>query len=114
MHAAPAPARSGDGVERAGRVCMFVYNNCSTDARVFKEAGTLSAAGYEVHVIAVLDRLTVPTEDRDAIHIVRIDRNPPHYKLLRATRAARRRIRLRWAGVKRRARVPRKRFVRWF
>src|SRR4051794_41060630 len=66
----------------APRIAMLVYNNCTTDARVIKEAGSLAAAGCDVSVIAVLDRTTEPWERRDGFEIVRIDRNPIHYKLL--------------------------------
>ena len=68
------------------RVCMLVYNNCTTDARVLREAGTLVAAGRQVQIVAVLDGATVPRELRNGIEIVRIDRDPPHYRLLRASR----------------------------
>jgi glycosyltransferase involved in cell wall biosynthesis len=76
------------------RVCMLVYNNCTRDARVVKEAGSLVRAGHEVCIVAVLDSTTEPDEVRDGIRIVRIDRDPPHYRLLRATRRTRRRVRL--------------------
>lgn len=67
---------------------MFVYNRCTTDARVLKEARTLAAAGHGVRVIAVLDETTEPREERDGFRIVRIDRNPLHYRLLRALRTS--------------------------
>ena len=70
------------------RIDMFVYNRCTTDARVLKEARTLAAAGHQVRVVAVLDETTEVEERRDGFRIVRIDRDPIHYRLLRATRAA--------------------------
>jgi glycosyltransferase involved in cell wall biosynthesis len=104
---------------RRRRVCMLVYNNCTRDARVLKEAASLTGAGYEVCIAAVLDRTTVPHELRDGIRIVRIDRNPPHYRLLRGTRRLRRELpgrvaaaRTRWQDVRRRARRVLQRTVR--
>lgn len=70
------------------RIDMFVYNRCTNDARVLKEARTLTAAGHRVRIVAVLDATTVPAEERDGFRIVRIDRDPIHYRVLRATRAA--------------------------
>ena len=57
------------------RVVMFVFNDCRTDARVLREAGTLAAAGHEVTIVArptdtaarVGDR-----ETRDGVEIVRV------------------------------------------
>jgi glycosyltransferase involved in cell wall biosynthesis len=83
------------------RVCMFVYNNFASDARVLKEAATLTSAGYEVTVVAVLDKRTVPCEDRDGIRVVRINRDPLHYKVLRASRQVRRHGRLTNARIRR-------------
>lgn len=65
---------------------MFVYNRCTSDARVLKEARTLAAAGHEVRVVAVLDSTTATEEKRDGFHIRRIDRNPLHYRVLRLAR----------------------------
>jgi glycosyltransferase involved in cell wall biosynthesis len=54
---------------------MFVFNDCRTDARVLREAGTLAAAGHRVTVIA---RPTDPAspvgdrEERDGFEIVRV------------------------------------------
>jgi glycosyltransferase involved in cell wall biosynthesis len=76
------------------RIDMFVYNRCTTDARVLKEARTLSGAGHRVRIVAVLDTTTAAEEEREGFRIVRIDRNPPHYRLLRGTRIARRLLRL--------------------
>ncbi|HMJ73531.1 MAG TPA: glycosyltransferase [Solirubrobacterales bacterium] len=70
------------------RIDMFVYNRCTNDARVLKEARTLTGAGHRVRIIAVLDATTVPREERDGFRIVRIDRDPIHYRLLRASRRA--------------------------
>ena len=83
------------------RVAMFVYNNCTRDARVFKEATSLVQAGHEVTVFAVLDKQTLPSERRSGFLIVRIDRDPPHYKLLRALRRVARARRLVRARAKR-------------
>jgi glycosyltransferase involved in cell wall biosynthesis len=70
------------------RIDMFVYNRCTNDARVLKEARTLTGAGHQVRIVAVLDATTVPREERDGFQIVRIDRDPIHYRLLRASRQA--------------------------
>jgi glycosyltransferase involved in cell wall biosynthesis len=94
------------------RVCMIVYNNCAADARVLKEAATLNAAGHHVQIVAVLDKRTTPREERDGISIVRINRDPPHYWLLRTTRRRRRRLHLRRVLVGRRARQRWRRFTR--
>lgn len=67
---------------------MFVYNRCTTDARVLKEAATLARAGHRVRVIAVLDDTTEPEEEHDGFRIVRIDRRPIHYRALRMGRVA--------------------------
>ena len=65
---------------------MFVYNRCTTDARVLKEAASLTEAGHSVRIVAVLDQTTPVEERRDGIHIVRIDRNPIHYRILKLMR----------------------------
>jgi glycosyltransferase involved in cell wall biosynthesis len=79
------------------RVAMFVYNRCTTDARVLREAKTLAGAGHDVKVVAVLDQETSAEERRDGFRIQRIDRNPIHYRLLKRmrllTRFTRRRAR---------------------
>ena len=70
------------------RIDMFVYNRCTTDARVLKEARTLTEAGHRVRIVAVLDTTTETLEERDGFRIVRIDRDPLHYRALRALRIA--------------------------
>ncbi len=57
------------------RVVMFVLNDCRTDARVLREAGTLADAGHSVTIIARpsnLDDQRVEREQREGFEIVRI------------------------------------------
>jgi glycogen(starch) synthase len=57
------------------RVVMYVFNDCRTDARVLREAASLTAAGHRVTIIA---RPTDPVakagdrEDRDGFEIIRV------------------------------------------
>ena len=57
------------------RIVMFVFNDCRTDARVLREAGSLTAAGHQVSIIA---RPTDPVathgdrEERDGFEIIRV------------------------------------------
>ncbi|HEY7969384.1 MAG TPA: glycosyltransferase [Candidatus Limnocylindrales bacterium] len=52
---------------------MYVFNDCTTDARVLREATSLAAAGHEVTVIARLDDPAMPSRDRrDGFEIRRI------------------------------------------
>jgi glycosyltransferase involved in cell wall biosynthesis len=88
------------------RIDMFVYNRCTADARVLKEARTLASAGHRVRVVAVLDATTAPEEERDGFRIVRIERNPIHYRLLRAARLAGRLWRRPLAAIKPAERTP--------
>jgi glycosyltransferase involved in cell wall biosynthesis len=61
------------------KVCMFVLNNCKYDARVLREAQTLSEAGHDVRIIAVLDKDTEPYEEKDGFRIIRVrQRQIPH------------------------------------
>lgn len=71
------------------KIYMFVYNNCKHDSRVLKEAKTLADAGYDVIVIAVLDKITEPYEERDGFKIIRVIKDPIHYKILRARKSFR-------------------------
>lgn len=60
----------------ARRVCMFVYNNLLHDARVRKEARTLTQAGYDVTVLAVHDPgRTQRQEEVDGFHVIRLSRS---------------------------------------
>src|SRR5262245_9898972 len=57
------------------RVVMFVYNDCRTDARVLREAGALTQAGYDVTIMARPSTTAireVERERRDGFEIVRI------------------------------------------
>jgi len=65
---------------------MFVMNNCHRDARVLKEARSLTNAGYSVRIIAVLDKMTVPHQQREGFVIDRVVRDPIHYRILRSIR----------------------------
>lgn len=54
---------------------MYVFNDCTTDSRVLREAGALSAAGHEVTVIARARHLEATSEEveaRDGFSIIRI------------------------------------------
>jgi glycosyltransferase involved in cell wall biosynthesis len=66
------------------KVCMFVLNNCKRDARVLKEAKTLTDAGHDVRIIAILDENTEPYEEKDGFRIIRVMRNPIHHRVLQA------------------------------
>jgi len=58
------------------RVTMFVYNTMAHDARVRKEARTLTEAGYEVTVLAVLDPGVTPREETvQGFRILRLSRS---------------------------------------
>ncbi len=70
---------------------MFVYNRCTTDVRVLREAATLQQAGHEITIVAVLDTTTTPRELLpNGVRILRIDRRPLHYRLVWWVRAHRR------------------------
>ncbi|MGE7272680.1 glycosyltransferase [Brevibacillus panacihumi] len=56
------------------KVCMFVRNNCKNDARVLKEAGTLTQNGYEVQIIAVFDRFCIKDDIREEKNGITIQR----------------------------------------
>jgi glycosyltransferase involved in cell wall biosynthesis len=62
------------------KVCMFVWNDCTHDARVLKEASTLTKVGYQVTIFAGLNLNTKPHEERDGFIIKRFFR--PHIFLL--------------------------------
>lgn len=66
-------------------VCMFVYNNCSNDARVLKEAASLYKSGFSVKIIAVKDNSVLPYEIRNGVEIIRVPKNPIHYRILQRT-----------------------------
>jgi len=73
------------------KICMFVYNNFKHDSRVLKEARTLTKAGYDVRVIAVLDKNTMPYEQLHGFRVIRVLKDPLHYKIIRAMKGTSRR-----------------------
>ena len=70
------------------KVCMFVLNNCKYDFRLFKEAKTLTDAGHDVRIIAILDKDTEPYEERDGFRIIRVNTSTIIKRSLRAIRKA--------------------------
>jgi glycosyltransferase involved in cell wall biosynthesis len=70
------------------KVCMFVLNNCRHDTRVLKEARTLTDAGHDVRIIALLDRDSEPYEERDGFRIIRVARDPINVRAIRAVMRA--------------------------
>ncbi|MBT7687523.1 MAG: hypothetical protein HN618_03595, partial [Flavobacteriales bacterium] len=65
------------------KIKMFVFNNCANDARVLKEAKTLTEAGHIVEIVALLDKKTVPDEEKEGFSIHRLALNPVHLQLIR-------------------------------
>jgi glycosyltransferase involved in cell wall biosynthesis len=63
---------------------MFVFNNCANDARVLKESATLAKLGYDVEILALLDKKTAPEEYRDGVRILRLQLNPWNLRLIKA------------------------------
>jgi glycosyltransferase involved in cell wall biosynthesis len=66
------------------KVCMFVLDNCKRDSRVLKEAKTLTDAGHDVRIIAVLDKYTEPYEEKDGFRIIRVALAPVNLRAVRA------------------------------
>lgn len=62
---------------------MFVYNNCDKDARVLKEAASLVADGYKVKIFAVQDNKVPHYENRNGVEIIRVPKDPLHYRIFR-------------------------------
>ena len=62
------------------KVCMFVYNFFRPDVRVLKEAHSLSQAGYEVRVIAVLGKDLQEIQNFEDVKVIRVVKNPVHYR----------------------------------
>lgn len=64
---------------------MFVFNDCRTDSRVLREAGSLAAAGHDVTIVArPTDAASTvgEREERDGFAIVRVP-IPPGHRLFR-------------------------------
>ncbi len=67
------------------RIVMFVFNDCRTDSRVLREAGSLAAAGHDVTIIARPSDAASTVgerEERDGFAIVRVP-IPPGHRLFR-------------------------------
>lgn len=65
------------------KVCMFVFNNFTHDARVFKEASTLAEMDrVEVRVVAMQDARTLAVERRNGFDIVRVALFPLHMRMM--------------------------------
>lgn len=71
------------------KVCMFVLNNFTHDTRVLKEARTLTDAGYEVSVVALLDKTTKSYEEIGGVNVTRVPNYPFTIKILRCARGLR-------------------------
>lgn len=55
------------------KVAMYVFNDCTTDARVLREAAALAGAGHTVTIVARRDHAGTPSrEARDGFEIVRL------------------------------------------
>ena len=63
------------------KICMFVINTCIRDARVLKEAKTLTDAGHDVRIIAILDDTTDAYEEKDGFRIIRVQLYPLHRRI---------------------------------
>ncbi|NUO10108.1 MAG: glycosyltransferase [Candidatus Brocadia sp.] len=59
---------------------MFVYNNFLHDTRVLKEARSLVASGYDVTILAALDKKSRPFEELHGIKVIRV-KIPIHYRI---------------------------------
>jgi len=58
------------------RIVMFVANDCRTDARVLREAGSLAAAGHTVTIMAKPADPTARTGDREQVGDFAVQRVP--------------------------------------
>src|SRR3954469_1411440 len=65
------------------RVCMFLLTPLAHDARVEKEASSLTATGHTVRVIAVAGGGLPREEQRGGWSIVRVDAEPAPARLAR-------------------------------
>tara|TARA_Y100000593_G_scaffold95128_1_gene200389 strand:- start:52768 stop:54102 length:1335 start_codon:yes stop_codon:yes gene_type:complete len=60
---------------------MFVFNHCTNDSRVFKEAESLINAGYHVEVYALYKDGLQKKENRNGLIINRVELNPFHKRI---------------------------------
>lgn len=64
------------------KICMMVTNPCVNDARVLKEAGSLSKNGYELVVLGINDKGIPEFQQKQGFCIKRINRKMKHNSLL--------------------------------
>ncbi|MDD5583478.1 MAG: glycosyltransferase family 4 protein [Candidatus Omnitrophica bacterium] len=84
-------------MEKEKRVCMFVRNHFTNDARVTREAKSLIEAGHAVWVIAVYnenDPLLLKEEIKEGIHVFRVSRYGIWYVVRQYIKALRRKFSL--------------------
>lgn len=68
------------------KVCMFVWNHFTNDARVLREATALAEQGYELDLIALhdpFDKNLKKVEEINGFTVKRVDRYPGFYLKLR-------------------------------
>lgn len=61
------------------KVCMFVWNHFTNDARVLRECTALAEAGYDVDLIAIHnpnDKESKRFEEKNGFNIIRVNRYP--------------------------------------
>ena len=66
------------------KICMFVWNHFTNDARVLRECTALAEENYEVTLIAIhdgKDKNLKKREVRDGFNIIRVDRYPKYILL---------------------------------
>ncbi|WP_409304846.1 glycosyltransferase [Peribacillus sp. SCS-155] len=63
------------------KVCMFVWNHFTNDARVFRECSALSEAGYEVDLVAIHDwkdeKLLLHEQHKNGFEVFRVKNRIP-------------------------------------
>jgi glycosyltransferase involved in cell wall biosynthesis len=67
------------------KICMFVWNHFTNDARVLRECTALAEKGYDVKLIAIHDtkqKYLKKVESRDGFNIVRVSRYPRYLLLI--------------------------------
>ena len=86
------------------KVCMFVWNHFTNDARVLRECSALSEVGYEVDLIAIHDyrmRDLPQFESRkEGFHVTRVNNNIAMFRTLASwLSGVKRRPQEHWMGI---------------